>query len=514
MATDRNRALPGVVSGGLAVLLGVTALVLWTSRDYVAAQFASSYGLTIGLWIQNDSDRPRLERALAALTVPDDVNASYSFDRNSSRRSQIEVSAPTRAKAVAAARALGDIVAKAYDSAGETKLDARVPNRAYPEENATTTKVRTAITYGAPVMGLLAIGLFVVAWRDRLAVGDLKVPRWAGLAVTAAVLLPVALIVLPGWLFMAAFAMMIPSGIAGFIVYKMGELRRAARWPSAQARIVRSKLRTVDTKTADGAASRGNMPDIEYVFSVDGAEYHGKRIGIGEIRPDSPAVGVALERYQVGRTGPVFYNPENPKEAVLERDPPASPRTMYAIAAGVMLLGFAVVVAFSRIGEIIQWLEPYFPPGAVIQGVLFFVACGLVAGLSLLSDLASALAAARWPTVAGTVITSRVESRRELAPGGGNRTTVVCSPLVEYVYRVGERDYHGARIGFGPAVSGGRGLAEAIIARYPASTTVTVHYDPANPSQATLETRVSFGWTALVIVVLCFVAALFFSGRL
>ncbi|HEY4165157.1 MAG TPA: hypothetical protein VGM96_00225, partial [Reyranella sp.] len=62
-------------------MLGVTALVLWTSRDYVAAQFASSYGLTVGLWIQNDSDRPRLERALASLTVPDDVNASYAFDR-------------------------------------------------------------------------------------------------------------------------------------------------------------------------------------------------------------------------------------------------------------------------------------------------------------------------------------------------------------------------------------------------------------------------------------------------
>lgn len=506
--------MPGVVSGGLAVLLGVTALVLWTSRDYVVAQFATSYQLTIGLWTQDDADRPRLERALASLTVPDDVNASYAFDRNSSRRSQIEISAPTRAKAVAAAQTLSDIVAKAYDSAGETKLDVRVPSRAYPEDNGTTTKVRAAIIYGAPVLGLLAVFLFRRAWRDRLTVGDLKAPRGAGLAVTAAILLPVAMIVLPGWLFMAAFAMMIPSAIAGVIVYKMGEVRRAARWPSAQARIVRSKLRTVATKTADGSASRGNMPDIEYVFSVDGSEYHGKRISIGEIKPDSPAVGAALERYQVGRTGPVFYDPDNPKEAVLERDPPANPRTMYAIAAGVMLVGLAVVVAFSRIGEIIQWLQPYFPPGAVIQGVLFFLACGLVAGLSLLSDLASALAAARWPTVAGTVITSRVESRRELVPGGGNQTTMVWSPLVEYVYRVGERDYHGTRIGFGPAVSGGRGLAEAIIGRYPANTTATVHYDPANPSQATLETRVRFGWTALVIVLLCFVAALFFSGRL
>ncbi len=505
--------MPGVVSGALAVLLGVTALVLWTCRDYVAAQFASSYSVSIRLVTPTSGDKARLERAFADARSKAPVDAKLEAASNSHFNSA-EVRAASRAQALDAARAFAPALAAAFDRAGQGQLETRVAQRAHPVPDAKSGAVKTLATFGVPVLGLLAVFLFRRAWRDRLTVGDIKAPRGAGLAVTAAILLPVALIVLPGWLFMAAFAMMIPSVIAGVIVHRMAEVRRAARWPSAQARIVRSKLRTVATKTADGSASRGNMPDIEYVFTVDGAEYHGKRIGIGEMKPDSPAVGAALERYQVGRTGPVFYNPDNPKDAVLERDLPANPRTMYAIAAGVMLVGLAVVVAFSRIGEIIHWLEPYFPPGAVIQGVLFFAACGLVAGLSLLSDLASALSAARWPTVAGTVITSRVEQRRELAPGGGNRTTMVWSPLVEYVYRVGERDYHGARIGFGPAVSGGRTLAESIIARYPASTTVTVHYDPANPSQATLETRVAFGWTALVIVLLCFVAVLFFSGRL
>src|SRR5207244_1839123 len=138
-----------------------------------------------------------------------------------------------------------------------------------------------------------------------------------------------------------------PASIAGVIVYKMGEVRRAARWPSAQGRIVRSGLRTVDSKTAAGSRGRGNVPDVRYVFSVDGVEYRGKRIGIGEIPPGSPGVEAALELYRVGRTGPVYYNPDNPKEAVLERDPPFNPRTMYAIAAGVMLVGFVVVGAFS-----------------------------------------------------------------------------------------------------------------------------------------------------------------------
>lgn len=514
MATDRSRARPGVVSGGLAVLLGVTALVLWTSRDYVAAQFASSYGLTVGLWIQNDSDRPRLERALASLTVPDDVNAFYAFDRNSARRSQIEVSAPTRARALEVARALGDIVAKAYDSAGETRLDVRVPGRAYPEDNATTTKVRTAITYGAPVLGLLAIGLFIMAWRQGRRTGAISLPAGAGFLVAAIAAFWIGVVVLPGWLFMAVFAMMIPTSIAGVIVYKMGEVRRASRWPSAPGRITGCKTRKVHTKQSGGAPSVGNVPDISYVYTVDGVEHRGKRVSIGEIKPDSPEVEAALERYQVGRTGPVFYNPAKPDEAVLERDPPASPGVMYAIAGGLILVGLVVVFGFTRASDVIAWLQPHFPPGAVVHAFLFFVACGLVASVSVISSLAETRAASRWPTAQGTVVSSRAESRRVLTQTGGSQTMTVWSPLVEYRYQVGERSYHGSRVAFGPEVAGARDLAEQTVQRYPAGVTVSVHYDPSNPSHATLETAMAFRWVALLVPIGFFAAALFFSGRL
>lgn len=514
MATDRNRVIPGVVSGALAVLLGVTALVLWTSRAYVAAQFATSYGLTIGLWTQDDADRPRLERALASLTVPDDVNASYSFDRNSSRRSQIEVSAPTRDKAVAAARALGDIIAKAYDSAGETKLDVRVPSRAYPEDNGTTTRMRTAITYGAPVAGLLAVGLLAMAWRQGHGAGVVSLSGGSGFLVVAIAAFWIGVVVLPGWIIMAVFAMTIPTSIAGVIVYKMGEVRRASHWPSASGRIISCKTRKVRIKRSGGAPSVGNVPDITYTYTVDGVEHHGNRISIGEIAPDSPEVEAALERYQVGRTGPVFYNPAKPDEAVLERDAPASPGVMYAIAGGLIVVGLVVVFGFTRASDVIAWLQPHFPPGAVVHAFLFFVACGLVASVSVISNLAETRAASRWPTAPGTVLSSRAESRRSLTHTGGGQTMTVWSPLVEYSYRVGDRSYHGSRVAFGPEVAGARDLAEQTVQRYPAGATVSVHYDPANPSHATLETAMAFRWVALLVPIGFFVAALFFSGRI
>jgi hypothetical protein len=187
---------------------------------------------------------------------------------------------------------------------------------------------------------------------------------------------------------------------------------------------------------------------------------------------------------------------------------------MYGVAGGVVILGLVVVLGFTRASDIIDWLQPYFPPGAVVHGFLFFVACGLVASLSVISNLAEARAAANWPSVQGTVVSSRAESRRSLTHTGGGSTVTVWSPLVEYSYSVGERSYHGSRIAFGPEVAGGRELADRTVARYPAGATVNVHYDPSNPSHATLETQLAARWLSLLVPLAFFAVALFFSGRL
>lgn len=513
MATIEERGVPGFRSGACAILLGVIALIFWANRDSIALTFTSSYAVPVRVVTPSPQDKDRLEGAFAAARAQRTVEAALEAAANSHFHSA-EVRASSPVQAVEAAQAFAKALAQSFDAMGRGQLETEVGQRAFQVPDVTSDAVKNMSTVVALALGTLAAFFSRRAWGRMVAARETGLPPWAGLAVAAGVTLPVAPIVLPGWLLAAAFAMMIPASIAGVIVYKMAEVRRAARWPSVQGRIVRCGLRTVDSKTADGAHGRGNVPDVEYAFSVDGVDYRGKRIGIGEILPNSPEVEAAVELYRVGRTGPVYYNPDNPEEAVLERDPPVSPRTMYAIAAGVMLVGFAVVASFSGLGEIVRWLRPHFPPGAFIPGFLFFLACGLLAGAMTIASLVTAQLAARWPTTPGTVIASRVESRRESRGGSSDRALVIWSPLVEYVYRVGTREYHGTRIGFGPTVSAGRDLAEAIVARYPEKATVTVHYHPANPSQAALETRVTYGWVGLVFVLVSFAAALLFSGRL
>jgi hypothetical protein len=39
---------------------------------------------------------------------------------------------------------------------------------------------------------------------------------------------------------------------------------------------------------------------------------------------------------------------------------------MYAIAAVIVIVGLGIVIAFTRISDIIDWLQPYFPPGGSV----------------------------------------------------------------------------------------------------------------------------------------------------
>src|SRR4029079_2811985 len=98
-------------------------------------------------------------------------------------------------------------------------------------------------------------------------------------------------------------------------------VRRAARWPSAQARIVRSRLQAVRRKQGHGSTTVSNAPHIEYVFPVDGIEYKGQRIGIGSIDAGGPEAQATLGRYQVGRTVPGYYNPGKPPDTLTETHP-------------------------------------------------------------------------------------------------------------------------------------------------------------------------------------------------
>lgn len=100
-----------------------------------------------------------------------------------------------------------------------------------------------------------------------------------------------------------------------------------------------------------------------------------------------------------------------------------------------------------------------------------------------------------WPTAAGQVTAAQV---RQLTNYSEHGSSVAYAPAVEYAYSVLGQPFTGDRITFGlDETHAKRAKAEEVLARYPVGGTVTVHYDPNNPSDAVLEQRAgasAAGW--------------------
>jgi len=136
-----------------------------------------------------------------------------------------------------------------------------------------------------------------------------------------------------------------------------------------------------------------------------------------------------------------------------------------------------------------------------------FIVVGAVGGSALLvnaillvsifSTQRKASAARNWPTAAGAVVESRLESRRS-----SNNRGWVNYPRVVYTYNVGGKPYVSNRVSPGMEV-GGVG-APGVIAKYPVGSQVKAYYNPQNPSEAVLEINtpasVKMLWFVLVIV--------------
>ena len=94
-----------------------------------------------------------------------------------------------------------------------------------------------------------------------------------------------------------------------------------------------------------------------------------------------------------------------------------------------------------------------------------------------------------WPQADGSVTASGVEMKSDATDG---RTRALrYSPAVSYSYDVDGRTYSLDRLGFTRVWTGDESDAQSIVRRYPVGQTVTVYYDPGDPSMAVLFPGVS-----------------------
>jgi hypothetical protein len=116
-------------------------------------------------------------------------------------------------------------------------------------------------------------------------------------------------------------------------------------------------------------------------------------------------------------------------------------------------------------------------------------------------ELWRARASTSWPTVGGMVLDAEVVATPSDRPHHPDYEAAV-----RYRYVVEGRTYEATRVYFGP-MELNPADAKSYVKRYSPGTAVTVHYNPAHPSQAVLQAGASAANYVAVGVSLAFLTA-------
>ncbi|HET9906292.1 MAG TPA: DUF3592 domain-containing protein [Anaerolineales bacterium] len=104
----------------------------------------------------------------------------------------------------------------------------------------------------------------------------------------------------------------------GIIFFLRRKMAAVSQWPSTMGTVNSSYLER--RSSSEGGST--NYPVVQYSYQIGGQSYQSSKLAPG---PDvgGTGAGKVVARYPAGAQVMVFYNPQNPADAVLERKAPA-----------------------------------------------------------------------------------------------------------------------------------------------------------------------------------------------
>lgn len=286
------------------------------------------------------------------------------------------------------------------------------------------------------------------------------------------------------------FALAINAVILLAAIVKWREVVVASKWPATTGRIVASEAEARRVARFSSGEDRvktdevRNFAAITYAFNVGKARFHGNRIGIGE-DPGNVGIAETLKRYPKGAEVTIYYDPANPGNCVLERDPPSKSffRSLFGggIAAAIVIVAMLAGANGLLSAGLFKLPDLHWTPATVFAVCL--AACGLVL---VRAAVRLRKMQRRWLKTSGTIISSeavRLDAHFDwLNPRRYFRGRTV------YEYVVDGVRYQSDRISFGDLHStSNRHVAEDDADRFEPGRHVDVYYDPDVPSSAVLQ---------------------------
>jgi len=462
----------------------ILAVIIWNLPGPILYFGARQMMSRTDLWMPDGWKEPQVLRAFqeAQRTVP--ANATLGTNAQGfhpERRDHLTVLAPTKGEAIAGRDAMVAAMRAVFarEHAGFLNSSREGPY-ADPVPNATTDALGKACRWLALALVLVAVAGLGLQWRRSHLPGLALVGILATLVTGIAIIFPVL------WVFF--FAVGLPVAFLSLIIYLTRRVRKAARWTEGRAHITRAKVQ-VDHSHFDKTRAI-NKAAVAYEFTVDGKTIHGDRISIG-LAP-AERVDETLKRYRVGAEVPVYYDPQNPRDCVLERDPPVSFGCLWGGTVTVLLLYSGAWIWMKTGWSPGPFLTRSFPalhhPIAVVCAGAFGLFC-VAAGIW---NRLRPRTIAAWVRTSGTIVTSETETYTNSTGSTSCSGRRMYNALIEFSYQVDGQEYRstkGATDLVNVTVGNARAKSEEDVARYPVGMTVDVYYDAKNPTQASLEPR-------------------------
>ena len=140
------------------------------------------------------------------------------------------------------------------------------------------------------------------------------------------------------------------------IVFSLRSKKKAEAsqgWPSVAGTMTLSEVKQSINRNEDGIESISYYPAVEYTYQYAGQSFTSKRLQFGGVQGQKNSTNAqkVLARYPQGGSVTVYYNPENPSEAVLERQAGGS---KVSLVIGIILLVLSVCIACPLLVSLVR----------------------------------------------------------------------------------------------------------------------------------------------------------------
>ncbi len=155
---------------------------------------------------------------------------------------------------------------------------------------------------------------------------------------------------------------LIAMGLA-YVAWRSGRKAKFSRnWTTTMGRIVAADIQPRTSRNSRGSETTAYYPQVNYEYTVTSQRYLGNRFNFG-METGYGWVGAAekiVAKYPVGGMVEVYYNPDDPSQAVLERTGGTSSKILWIVAAGILVILVAVLaftgVIMGAVGQFIPSL--------------------------------------------------------------------------------------------------------------------------------------------------------------